>query len=343
MTPLRVMQSYPFVRQTTNPYIALLDRSLASTEGIEHMRFSWKAALFGRIDVLHLHWPETLFNSSTAVNRLVKRALVAALVLRLRLGTVAVVRTVHNIELPADVTGFQRMLLRQIERATDLRIRIGETTALPDNQPSVQILHGDYRSWFATSPRRPAVRGRLGFVGLIRRYKGVESLIAAFRAVSEQSGDLTLAISGQPTSESLAAQLRELAAPDSRITLRLGFLDDDEFVGAMTSSQLVVLPYRFMHNSGSVLAALSLDRAVLVPRNDANTALAREVGTGWVLMYDGDLDAEILGRAAEATVVPPDLPPDLSARGWDDVGQHHAAAYLSAVQLRSRRHRRAVG
>lgn len=349
MTPLRVMQSYPALRPTTNPYIAQLDRALTSTPQIEHLRFSWTGALFGRLDVLHLHWPETLFNSSTALNRMVKGLLVAALLARLRWGKVAVVRTVHNIELPGDVTGFRRMLLTRFERVTDLRIRIGETTVLPDDQPSVQILHGDYRAWFATAARRPTVPGRLGFVGLIRRYKGVEALISAFRDTSDSPDtpdspvDLTLAIAGRPTSAALAAELQELAAEDARVSLRLGFLDDDEFAAALTSSQVVVLPYRFMHNSGSVLAALSLERAVLVPRNDANTALAHEVGGAWVLMYDGDLDAAALQGAAEATSTPPDLPPDLSRRGWGDVGPRHAAAYDQAVRLRSQRRGRATG
>jgi beta-1,4-mannosyltransferase len=343
MTPLRVMQSYPVVRPTTNPYIAMLDRALEQTPEIEHLRFSWRRALFGRIDVLHFHWPETLFNSSTAVNRMAKRALTGALVLRLRLGRVAVVRTVHNLDLPSDVTPFQRMLLTQIERATDLRIRIGETTVLPAGQPSVLILHGDYRSWFASVARRAAVPGRLGFVGLVRRYKGVETLIAAFRAIADRPPDLSLVIAGRPTSVSLADEIRALAANDPRITLQLGFLDDEEFVAAMTEAQLVVLPYRFMHNSGSVLAALSLDRAVLVPRNDANTALAREVGEAWVLRYDGELDAEALRRAADAAAITPDTAPDLSRRGWDDVGLLHADAYERAVELKSPSRRTARG
>lgn len=349
MKPLRVMQSYPAIRPTTNPYISMLDRSLGSTDEIEHLRFNWRRALFGRYRVVHFHWPETLFNSSTPLKRAAKVALVAALIVRLRLSHVAVVRTVHNLELPSDATRLQRQLLTQLERATTLRIRIGETTALPHNQPSVEILHGDYRTWFAAAPRQEAVVGRLGFVGLIRHYKGVEGLISAFRGIPEAPDHVTLAIVGQPTSRGLAEEILELAAGDRRIIVRLGFLDDDSFVAAMTEAQLVVLPYRFMHNSGSVLAALSLDRPVLVPHNDANHALSREVGPGWVLMYDGELDAAALRTAARtvATASPADRP-DLSRRAWDDAGRRHAEAYAEAVRLRSgprraRRNRSAAG
>jgi beta-1,4-mannosyltransferase len=339
MPPLRVMQSYPVVRPTTNPYIAMLDRALAATPDIEHLRFDWRRALVGRVDVVHLHWPETLFNSSTGLNRMAKRALFAMLVLRLRLGRVAVVRTVHNLELPRDVSRFQRMLLTQVERATDLRILIGETTSVPPDQPSVRILHGDYRSWFAGIPRRTAVARRLAFVGLVRRYKGIETLITSFSATIVDSPDLSLVIAGNPTSETLAEEIRELAGDDPRIILRLGFLDEDEFVAAMTEAQLVALPYRFMHNSGSVLAALSLDRRVLVPRNDANEALAREVGEQWVLMYDGQLDDVAIREATKTMGQVPDAPPDLAGRSWQDVGRLHADAYRRAAGLRGARQR----
>ncbi|MGO2043998.1 MAG: glycosyl transferase, partial [Cellulosimicrobium funkei] len=106
--------------------------------------------------------------------------------------------------------------------------------------------------------------------------------------------------------------------------------------------QLVVLAYRFMHNSGSVLAALSLDRPVLVPRNAVNEALAKEVGDEWVLMFDDRLTGErLVGALAEAAAIPDGARPDLSRREWTDAGAAHARAYRSA--LAGRRSRRRPG
>ena len=42
------------------------------------------------------------------------------------------------------------------------------------------ILHGHYREWYGPS-NAPSVPGRLLCFGLLRPYKGVESLLAAFR------------------------------------------------------------------------------------------------------------------------------------------------------------------
>jgi glycosyltransferase involved in cell wall biosynthesis len=310
----------------------MLDRALAATAGIEHRRFGWRRALLGRYDVIHFHWPETLFNAGSPFRRLVKRWLFVALILRLRASRIAVVRTVHNLHPPSGLTPLQRWLLSAIDRRTDLRILIGETTEPPGGRPAVTILHGDYRPWFDGIARRPQRAGRLTFVGLIRRYKGVEARISAFRALPGE--DLSLAVSGHPTSEDLADEVRRLASGDRRVVLRLEYLDDAEFVAAMTEAAVVVLPYRFMHNSGSVLAALSLDRPVLVPRNDANAALAAEVGPGWVAMYDGDLDPAALAAALDALSGPRAPHPDLSRRGWERTGERHARAYARAIDLR---------
>ena len=311
----------------------MLDRALAADPGVEHQRFSWSQALFGRYDVIHFHWPETLFSASNRLNLLGKRAAFAVLLARLRLSRIAVVRTVHNLQLPTDVTRYQRRLLIGVERETTLRIRIGSTTELPEDQPSVLILHGDYRSWFADVPKQAARRGLLAFVGLVRRYKGVEDLIRAFRALPDDR--VGLAVSGQPTSDALADEIRALADGDQRIELDLRFLDDADFVAAMTRAEVVVLPYRFMHNSGSVLAALSLDRPVLVPRNAANDALAAEVGAEWILSYEGDLSADDLAAAsAQIAQHPPVGRPDLSRRSWGEVGLRHREAYAEAVRLR---------
>jgi beta-1,4-mannosyltransferase len=338
---IRVIQSFETPGPATNPYIVMLGRSLADTEGIEHSTFSWRRALFGRYDVIHFHLPENLFSGSSKLSLIGKRVTFGLLFLRLRLGRVAVVRTVHNLHLPTDITPYQRWILMSLERLTSLRIRIGEMTVLPSNQPSVLILHGDYREWFANAPLKDAVLGRLGFVGLIRRYKGVEGLITAFRGVDPASAPLSLAVSGQPSSEDLAVEIVRLIDGDPRVSVHFGFLTEDEFARAITEAEIVVLPYRLMHNSGSVLAALSLNRPVLVPRNESNEALAREVGPGWVHMFDDQLDATDLVAIAEAMAGGRShVDPDLSRRGWGEAGRRHFAAYSMALSLRATRRTR---
>ena len=68
---------------------------------------------------------------------------------------------------------------------------------------------------------------------------------------------------------------------------------------------------------------------------EVNEALGREVGPGWVNLFDGDLDAEVLlDTARRVRDQPPQAPPDLSARGWAAVGAAHLEAYRRALAQR---------
>jgi len=82
----------------------------------------------------------------------------------------------------------------------------------------------------------------------------------------------------------------------------------------------------------TVLVALSLDRAVLVPRTASTEALAAEVGPGWVQLFEGELSPEDLVTAlARLADAPLSGRPDLTDRDWSNVGRRHAQAYRLAV------------
>jgi beta-1,4-mannosyltransferase len=331
---LRVMQSFGAPRPTSNPYVHMLDAALASDAGMEHVRFDRRTALLGRYDALHFHWPETLFGGATPLKRFVRRLYGTVLVARLRLTRTAIVRTMHNVELPDVDSGWERRVLRWVDRRADFHIRLNETTPVRPGVPSAVIPHGHYRDWFAdVEPVAPTPRS-LGFVGLVRRYKGVEALMAGFAETSSSLADWTLRVSGNPSTPALADEIRGLAAADDRVAVDLRYLSEEDFARAVMSSSGIVLPYRFMHNSGTALAALSLGRPVLVPRNEVNEALAAEVGPGWVHMFDGDLTAADLERFAGDIAAVPTSGPDLDDRGWSLVGIRHRDAYAQAVRAR---------
>ena len=330
-TPLVVLQSLRQVRPTTNPYLVMLVRALNAEPDVHVALFSYRRALFGSYDVFHVHWPEILLGGPRTLRRVARQVLLVAVLLRLTLSGTPVVRTLHNVARPEGLRWHEQRLLDWFDRRTRVVIRLNEHTPAPTGVPSVLVRHGHYRDWYAQAPREPAILGRIGYVGLIRRYKGVESLVEAFEDTSRSpvGVTLTLRIGGQPSSADLAERLRVAAERDDRISVDLHFLDDAELVEIVTQSSLVVLPYRFMHNSGGVLAALSLDRPVLVPDNDVNRSLAREVGKGWVLTYEGNLRDEHLEDALRQAKTRQGRP-DLSAREWQRAAPEHVAAYRLA-------------
>lgn len=327
---ITVQQSFPEPRPTTNPYIVMLRDHLATTPGLAVRTFSWRGAILGRYDVFHAHWPEILVSGASAPKRVVRQLLTLVLLARLALTRTPIVRTLHNLHRPSGISRIEHALLGLFERRTAFVIVLNDQTVPPAGVGSTVIPHGHYRDWYARFPQREAVSGRLSYFGLIRRYKGVDGLLRAFTALP--GAERSLRVAGRPSSEDLASELRSLAAQDDRIDLSLEFLSDAELVDVARQGALVVLPYREMHNSGGALAALSVDRPVLVPANAVNERLSAEVGPGWVVQYEDELDASDLARALDVVADPSrSASPDLSARDWDLAGELHLAAYRVAI------------
>ncbi|WP_223692403.1 glycosyltransferase [Leifsonia poae] len=337
MAELIVQQSFPEPRPTTNPYLVMLRDGIRTVPGVEVRTFSWRGVLTRRFDVFHVHWPEILVSGHSPVKKLVRQGLTLLLLGKLAVTRTPIVRTVHNLDVPDGISRREKWLLRLIDRRTTLRIRLNPLTPMPPQAAFETIVHGHYRGWYAPHPRSPRVAGRLAYVGLVRRYKGVDALVTAFHAAfggPEGAEPVSLTVGGKPSSAELVEQLRSLAAGDGRIALHFSFLSDAELVEAVTRAEIVVLPYREMHNSGGALSALSLGRPVLVPDNEVNRMLAAEVGEPWVLRYDGELTPAALESAlAQVRTLSADAGPDLSRREWDDAGRAHVAAYRRAIAL----------
>ena len=329
---IRVLESFSALKPTTNPYLVQLASVLDDRPEVELSSFSYRRGIFGRYDIFHVHWPELLVGGHRASGRAARRILAMLFLLRLRLTRTAVVRTWHNVEPPRGLAPIDYRFLRALDRLVSVRIRLNDMSEPPDGKPVVTIPHGHYREWFARFPIQEPVTGKLAFVGLIRQYKGVEDLITAFRQIPQQA--LRLEIHGRPTSQEVAGEVARLAAGDPRIMLDLRFLEEADLVKAVTSASLLVLPYHHMHNSGTVLASLSLCRPLLVPDTEVNRRLAEEVGPGWIHTYTGDLQPERIVEIMQSLPTLTTAPPDLSARDWRDTGSRHVAVFERAISTR---------
>lgn len=328
---LVVLQSVPRPRPTTNPYVTQLLSSLEHLPEVTVLPFSWRAALLSKFDVFHVHWPENLLKGRSPAKSFARRSLTRLLLLRMRIKKIPIVRTMHNLERPSGLSQAEYRLLTKIDARTSLIIRLNDQTNTPNAVAFETIPHGHYRDWFADYARNEAVPGRLGYIGLIRRYKNVAHLV---RVVSSLPSTVSLQVSGSPSTRELAGEIEGARGTDPRIHLDFRFLSDAEIVAAITEAELVVLPYTEMHNSGSVLASLSLERPVLVKGNDVNRALAAEVGPGWVLFYEGDLEPDDILRAQSSLRSGRRMgAPDLSRREWAEAGRRHVEAYQRARGL----------
>src|SRR3712207_1619825 len=77
-----IVLSHPAgVEGEENPFIGLLLDSMPAD--VDVRGFTWRRALLGQYDVLHLHWPEQLLRGATKARSSLKSVLFFLLLLRL--------------------------------------------------------------------------------------------------------------------------------------------------------------------------------------------------------------------------------------------------------------------
>ena len=294
--------------------------------------------LRGRYDVFHVHWPEVLVRSRRRPVAVARCLLLIAFLIRLRLTRVPVVRTVHNLDAHEPGSRLEAFALRFLDRSTSYWVTINPVTRRPEGSDGSYIPHGHYRDRFAGYARSDVVPGRLLYAGLIRPYKGVEQLLDVFARLPDGH---TLRVVGRPT-PGLRTVVERATAADPRVTARLEFVPDADFVAELSAAELVCLPYSELHNSGILLVALSLDRPVLVPDTATTRALAAEVGEGWVHRFSGELTPDdVVTTLARLRSDPPADRPHLDGRDWPRVAGAYGDAFLAA--LAGRRANRPAG
>ncbi len=102
------------------------------------------------------------------------------------------------------------------------------------------------------------------FFGFLRPYKGLEMLLQAWREVPRTARCcLVVGQSQTPDYSAVLARLAQ-AAPTARLLDR--FVPPDEVRVFLSAADAVVLPFRAVQTSGSMLLAMSFGRPIIAPR-----------------------------------------------------------------------------
>jgi beta-1,4-mannosyltransferase len=341
--------AYPgFSQREINPYTRLLYGSMAA----EISDFSHRRALATRHDIFHLHWPEWELNSiSNPIEAALRLRLKLLLIDLIRANGTKVIWTAHNLKAHDGLhPKLERWFWNAFTKRVDGYIALTESgrVAAKEHFPNLErvsgyvVNHGHYRDEYPHDSSEDA-REELGlsrsarvalFFGQIREYKNVPTLIREF---SKVEGEVVLCIAGKPNSEQLADQLKAASAADSRVCLHLQTIPTPKVGLFLRASDLVVLPYRDIFNSGSALLALSFSRPVLVPDRGAMSELRSKVGPDWVRTFDGEVDSMDLTQALEwacsgsrATEAP------LGELAWPKLAEQTLRAYEDVIARSSR-------
>ena len=328
---VRVLQTIRPQRggNVTNPYASLLVENLP--HDVRSYWFSWPRALLGRYDVFHVHWIEYLARTR-GWRTPIKASLFALLLVSLRVRRAAIVRTAHNIEPHIGGGRLEQRLVSWFDALPATWIVMNRETQVPVTRGVHLIPHGHYRDWYPIpSAEMPPEPNRLLLFGVLRPNKGIDELL---EAVSACGHPLTMRIVGKPSGSEIRDAVLGAAARDNRISPRLGFVSDAELAEEIAKCSRVVLPYPRLHNSGALLLALSLGRAVLVPESKLASDLQDEFGTDWVVTYPGGIDAGVIEWLIDSPM--PRGLPNMSGRDWSAIGRMTRDVYLQSLGAEDR-------
>lgn len=257
-----------------NPYMRLFYAAL-EPYGVVHVRHAplEVRALSSEpfsADVLHLHWPEGYWSRpGHAVREWIHAVRLRRFIAQVHGAGLKVLWTVHNLEKHGGATAADRVAYRTLHRMVDLRLfhsewsrRVALDTYGGAPETTIVMPHGNYDGVY--EPARAGVgRGEthnLLCIGDLKSYKGIDVAIDAMRSLGDE---YRLVIAGRPEDSAYTNRVRQACADDSRITLIERVLTDGEFAELVRASDAVLLPYRGITSSGSLLAAFTLERAVL--------------------------------------------------------------------------------
>lgn len=290
-----------------NPFVTMMQ--LATTaRGYVHDRASGLDQVVaelsdpGQRGTVHLHWPDAVLDEASSEMNADSRVstFLHALALCRSHGR-TIVWTLHNA-LPHDHP-YHAAALRLHQGVADLAnavhlLNSHSLTALEDDynivpEKTVHIPHPSYAGVYGAPVEQAEARAALGVAqsstavlhfGQLRPYKGVESLIAGMRIAADARTDLELLLAGKPKHEwarTLPEQVEGLTS-----TLALRHIPDAEVPQWFSASDVLVLPYRRILNSGTMHLAAPFSLPTILP---AEPHLIKEFGDQeWIRFFDID-------------------------------------------------------
>jgi glycosyltransferase involved in cell wall biosynthesis len=147
------------------------------------------------------------------------------------------------------------------------------------------------------------------FFGLIKRYKGIEYLVQAFKDIKDQVEDAMLLIAGkvwEGDAELLRYYSGFLAQFNGSGDVRCvtGYIPFDEIGHYFMAADVVVLPYIKASQSGVLLAALAAGRPVVVTDTGGLSEIVENGRSGFVVPPK---DAKALAEASIKILKSPEL------------------------------------
>lgn len=170
------------------------------------------------------------------------------------------------------------------------------------------------------------------FFGRVERYKGVPDLLRAYTDAT-LDGDPLLVVAGVCHDGELEAEIRTLAARCSRaVRLDLRQLPDDELDAVLDEADFLVLPFRRISTSGSLLTGMGSGSPVVVPDLPSFADIPADALLRYAPGPDGlrgALESAAAFTRDERSRVVAAAEMYLAENGWDRVAERYAELFMT--------------
>jgi glycosyltransferase involved in cell wall biosynthesis len=285
-----------------NPYAALLARALEKIgvrlEAGFALEREWLDANRGRVAILHLNWPQIFYRGEDGFEAWHGRftRFVEGLYHARHLGY-GIVWTLHNLyphEQPfPEIDRIGRLIVADLADAVighcDHALDLARAEFHRTDRTYV-IPHGNFIDAYPNEILRVEARSQLGigegqfvylFVGNLRQYKGVETLLDTFERLP--GDDVTLLLATRARDEYGHSVLARARAMRRTSVHTSEMFPNEAFQVFLNAADVVALPFVDMLTSGSAILALSFGRPVLIPAIGCLPELLRDGGG---ILYD---------------------------------------------------------
>lgn len=253
-----------------NPHLPLLYEGLTESHGVRADEFNLYRILFGRYDILHIHWPDRVL--SWAAPRFVSLVALEAMLMLARVRGIRVVWTCHNLRPKTSVSRFyKRWYISVLRRWVNAIIvpRDDLSAKVKRLFPASKIIAIPLGLYPISPKRRPTViaevfgeqpppKGTAVLIpGFQERSKRVEDAVSA---VLTLLSDCTVVVVGSFPDTAHFREVADRFRGERRVVLVNRFLDEEELWTLIEYSKCVVSSQKGSTNSGVALLAISLGR-----------------------------------------------------------------------------------
>lgn len=291
--------AFPKYGDDRNPVLFNINKHLEKDVDLEIEEFSIVKPFTKKYDVFHIHWPDYFFVNSFFYS-LLRIVYLFSIIGIFKCHRTKIIWTVHNLHPHNNFhPRFNKLIMNNFTKLIDGTIFMSEESKMLSCQeyPSLEkkkttiIYHGAYDN-YPNSINKAIAREKFKidrnkkvilYFGLIKKYKNIFILIDEFNKID--SDDYILIIAGKAQDKRLEEEILTKINQKTTITC-LEFIENDDVQYFFNASDLVVLPFENILNSGSAMLALSFKKPILCPSMGSLIELKNIFGDKVVITYD---------------------------------------------------------